>query len=303
MTNAPIAAKVWAVVVTYRCDLERLSLQFQKLLPQVEGIVWVDNGSGQELEAWRCRWPAERLQTCWLAQNEGLGAAQNVGAKHAIALGATHVLLMDHDSVPGEGMVSALLLALSGQPKAAAAGPAYWDSRRKDGPIPFLSTASGIKRSLSSFDPSVVWSVDHVIASGCLIPVAVWKKIGGMREDFFIDWIDIEWSARARTMGWKILGVCGATMNHRLGSDVIRLLGKDVALHHPWRHYYQVRNLILMVKGIRGQWGMKLYHCSRFLFRQCLFSTLVPGRFAYLSMSLKGLIHGVMGRTGKFLDS
>jgi hypothetical protein len=49
--------RTFAVVVTFRCELDRLAVQFERLLSQVERIVWVDNGSGVDLQPWLSQWP------------------------------------------------------------------------------------------------------------------------------------------------------------------------------------------------------------------------------------------------------
>lgn len=107
------ASCVHAVVVSYRSDPQRLARQFDRLLEQVSAIVWVDNASGDGLRALASRWPAERLHAIWLGDNQGIGAAQNRGMERALALGASHVLLMDDDSLPAPDMVPRLLAALA----------------------------------------------------------------------------------------------------------------------------------------------------------------------------------------------
>lgn len=296
MERSPI--RVVAVVVTYRCDLERLGRQFERLLPQVEAIVCVDNGAETAFDPWLPRWPRDRIELVRLRHNVGIAAAQNLGLARAQARGATHVLLMDHDSVPATDMVPRLLDALHRHADAAAVGPCYDDQRLAGPPSPFFIVRRGRIRWLPCEDSDRVWEVDHVIASGCLIPVPVLRRIGGMREDFFIDWVDVEWCWRAREHGLRIYGACGARLQHRLGDQVIRLLGRDISLHPPWRHYYQARNWVLLLRCRRAPLGAKLnysYHQAR---RFLLFCLLVPGRFAYLRMWLKGLRDGLANRAG-----
>ncbi len=291
-------ARVHAVVVSYRSDPERLAQQFDRLLQQVGAIVWVDNASGDTLRALAARWPAERLHTLWLDDNQGIGAAQNRGMERALALGASHVLLMDDDSLPAPGMVQQLLAALAARPQAAAVGACHVDPRRQAGRTPFNVVVGGRLRWLSCADAGQVWEVDHVIASGCLIPAPALRAVGAMREDFFIDWVDTEWCLRARDRGWRIYGACGAVLEHTLGDKVVRVLGREIPCHAPWRHYYQARNFVLMLRagqmGSASRFNLAFRQFKRFL----VFSTLVPGRRQYLGMWLRGLWHGCRGRSG-----
>jgi len=291
-------ACVHAVVVSYRSDPERLARQFDRLLQQVSAIVWVDNASGDALRALASRWPAERLRPIWLDSNQGIGAAQNRGIELALAHGATHVLLMDDDSLPAPGMVAQLLLALTAHPQAAAAGACHLDPRRQAERTPFSVVSKGRLRWLPCADASQVWEVDHVIASGCLIPAPALRAVGGMREDFFIDWVDTEWCLRARGRGWRIYGVCAALLEHTLGDKVVRVLGREIPRHAPWRHYYQARNFVLMLRSRQLSPVSKSHMAFRQLKRFIVFSTLVPGRWQYFKMWLRGFWHGCLGRSG-----
>ncbi|MBS0610958.1 MAG: glycosyltransferase family 2 protein [Proteobacteria bacterium] len=291
-------ARVHAVVVSYRSDPERLARQFDRLLEQVQAIVWVDNASGAGLRALARRWPAERLQTLWLDGNQGIGAAQNRGMERALECGASHVLLMDDDSLPAPDMVPRLLDALAAHPQAAAVGACHVDPRREAERTPFSVVSGGRLRWLACSDPSQVWEVDHVIASGCLIPAPALRAVGLMREDFFIDWVDTEWCLRARDRGWRIYGACAALLEHTLGDKVVRVLGREIPCHAPWRHYYQARNFVLMLRACRMGHVSTSHMAFRQLKRFIVFSTLVPGRWQYFKMWLRGLLHGCQGRSG-----
>lgn len=292
------ASCVHAVVVSYRSDPQRLARQFDRLLEQVSAIVWVDNASGDGLRALASRWPAERLHAIWLGDNQGIGAAQNRGMERALALGASHVLLMDDDSLPAPDMVPRLLAALAAHPQAAAVGACHVDPRRETGRTPFSVVAGGRLRWLECSDVRQVWEVDHVIASGCLIPATALQAVGWMREDFFIDWVDTEWCLRARDRGYRIYGVCAALLEHTLGDRVVRVLGREIPWHAPWRHYYQARNFVLMLRSRQMGHVSKSHMTFRQLKRFIVFSTLVPGRWQYFKMWLRGLLHGCQGRSG-----
>jgi len=290
--------QVYAVVVSHCSDAERLALQFDRLLTQVHSIVWVDNASGEALRQLQSRWSHERLHTLWLDENQGIGAAQNRGIEWALARGASHILLMDDDSLPAPDMVARLLDVLQIQPLAAAVGACHTDSRRGVARSPFHVVRGGRLHWLSCTDAQQVWQVDHVIASGCLIPAPVLRAVGHMREDFFIDWVDIEWCLRVRQHGYQIFGVCGALLEHSLGDKVVQVLGQEIALHAPWRHYYQARNFALMLGACQIELPTKLHMILRQLKRFVVFSTLVPGRWQYFKMWLRGWLDACRGRSG-----
>ncbi|MDR2129451.1 MAG: glycosyltransferase family 2 protein [Burkholderiaceae bacterium] len=292
------AVCVHAVVVSHRADWLRLMRQFAALSRQVDQIVWVDSASGQDLARWLPECPPGQVHPIWLDGNHGIGYAQNRGIEWACANGATHILLMDHDSLPQGDMVRALLAALQQDPRAAAAGPRYFDARReKQRPIFFRSRGWRLQWIGCERQSGPVL-VDHVIASGCLIPVPVLRQIGLMREDFFIDWVDVEWCLRARVQGYHIWGVCDAALEHHLGDKVVRIAGREVPLHPAWRHYYQARNLVLMLKSVRIDAHTKRHHAVQQFKRFVVFSICAPRRWQYFKMWTLGLWHGFRGKSG-----
>lgn len=292
------AHRVHAVVVSHCSDPDRLVAQFDRLLSQVSTIVWVDNASPEALLQLQHRWPADRLHAIWLGDNQGVGAAQNRGIEWALAHGASHVLLMDDDSLPAPDMVECLLNALATHPLAAAVGACHTDPRRGVERTPFSVVQRGRLRWLACSDALQVWEVDHVIASGCLIPAPVLRAVGLMREDFFIDWVDTEWCLRARDHGYRVYGVCAALLEHTLGDRVVQVLGHEIPLHAPWRHYYQARNFVLMLRARQTGGVFKTHMAFRQFKRFVVFSTLVPGRGRYFRMWVRGLLHGCLGRSG-----
>lgn len=302
MTAAPgqDRHRVYAIVVSYRCDLDRLAPQFARLLGQVECIVWVDNGPGPPNPEWLSQWPRDRLDTVWLNANHGIGYAQNRGIERALSHGATHILLMDDDSLPAPDMVQHLLEALvtGAGPQLAAVGPFYVDPRRAQPRSPFFRIAGARVHRLGPHAAGKGVEVDYLIASGMLIPRTVLQHVGPMREDYFIDWVDVEWCFRARRLGYALHGVFDARMEHRLGGAIVRIAGHEVALHPPWRHYYQVRNLLLLLRQPhlpgRMRWGMAIRQVQRL----GAIWLSAPQRLAYVRAWVRGIRDGLLGKSG-----
>jgi rhamnosyltransferase len=146
----------------------------------------------------------------------------------------------------------------------------------------------------------LVVPVDHVISSGCLIPVPVLDRVGAMREDLFIDGVDIEWGLRAVHHGLRNYGVCAAHMQHSLGGSTFRVLGRTVARHPPLRLYYQFRNAILLyrVKWIPLRW--KLANLRRLMLRFTLYLVCARPLRLHLHMIGLGVLHGLRGVSGPY---
>ena len=291
-------SKIIAVVVAYRPNLEKLHEQFAALLPQVHSIVVVDNSPGAEVLDWAGKWPACQVHCIALGQNMGIAHAQNRGIEWARSMGGSHVLLMDHDSIPAQNMVAQLLRALEAWPHAGAVGPHYTDARRGKNKSPFVRTV-GLRRIwLNCFDGGEAVEVDHLIASGCLIPMGVLDHVGAMREDFFIDFVDVEWCLRARHAGYRMYGVCAAPLEHQLGDKPVRFLGREYLSHSPLRHYFHARNAMLLYREPWVPLNWKLVSAWRLLLKMGFHVLVTAPRLRHLEKITRGLLHGLMGRAG-----
>jgi rhamnosyltransferase len=225
---------VVAIVVTYDPDLDLLSEQLSRLIPQVTEAILIDNGSLCDLVAWNALRESAAAAVIALGENHGIAAAHNVGIQWARNRNAQYVLLMDQDSIPEPDMVQQLVFAISKRLSAAAVGSRYLDERQNN-PPPFIRIQGlTLQRCACEEEHSVV-PVDYLVSSGCLIPISILDKIGRMRDDLFIDCVDIEWGLRARHHGFQSYGVCSAHMRHTLGDSPIKFWGKYVPLHSPLR--------------------------------------------------------------------
>lgn len=294
---------VTAVIVSYHPDFDKLVGLLKALTPQVQGIVVVDNGSSEAVVAWLysvCL-PIS-LKVIPLGENLGIARAQNEGIRAARESGASHVILFDQDSAPAPDMVALLLdatqhLAAQGV-KVAGVGPNYLDSRQGN-PPPFIKVSGlRVQRQLCTC-PDAVIDVDYLIASGCLISIATLDEVGGMREDLFIDYVDIEWGLRAKGQGFQSFGVCGAMMAHDLGDEPIAFLGKRYPLHSPLRHYYHFRNAVWMYRQdwVPVQW--RLADGWRLLLKFGFYTLFARPRPQHMKMMVKGVVHGLTGRMGR----
>jgi rhamnosyltransferase len=268
--------------------------------------VVIDNGSDDQPEAWLPIWYAPTLVIRRLRENVGVAAAQNAGIREARTLGAEYVLLMDQDSEATPGMVSCLLrgvVALASRGiRVAAVGPRFSDIRRRGGE-PFVETSGTRRRYRKCRSADDVVPVDHVISSGCLIPVCALDAVGEMREELFIDYVDIEWCLRARSLGLGSFGICGAELKHQIGDSHITWFSKDLPIHTPLRHYYQVRNAIWMMRQPWIDWGWKLRELYTLVMKYWFLSTFAAPRFVRWYLMTIGVLHAIAGRTGRYQSS
>ena len=137
------------------------------------------------------------------------------------------------------------------------------------------------------------------IASGSFIPRHTLEEVGLMREEFWIDYIDYEFSFRVRERGYRIIGVGGARLNHRLGvKNQLKILGKvfSFQVHPAFRRYTIYRNRIAVIKEYSTLFPefvfFEVLSIAKDLFKLFL---LEDQKFNKLRAIFIGIIHGVMG--------
>lgn len=292
-----------AVVVTYQSDWIVLSRLLDILKTQVNEVIVVDNGSGTALVELLATRKESSEYFLPLQENLGIATAQNRGISFARYLGASHVVLFDHDSEPSSDMIAHLFscwerLTSAGY-RVASVGPCYIDGRQ-DNPPPFIRVRGlRLARCLTPETGDAV-SVDYLIASGCLIPLEALDAVGEMNSALFIDYVDIEWGQRARSKGYSHFGCFSAQMRHSLGDAPIHFFGTAYPARSPLRHYYMFRNSVLLYRmpHIPSDW--KWADGLRGVLRFGFYVLFAKPRLQHLKMICLGILHGFRGKTGKF---
>lgn len=295
---------VSAIIVTFNPIRDQLTELIAALHGAVARIFIIDNASKADDTTWLESFGTKYdVKLTRLVANIGIAAAQNMGISQALKEPCDCVVLFDHDSKPSHNMISILKKSIehleSSGIKVAAVGPRYFDARQNN-PPPFIEV-QGIRviRKRCDCDSSIV-PVSYVIASGSLIPVATLNEVGLMKEELFIDYVDIEWGLRAAQFGYKSFGVCNAFMEHDLGEDPINFFGKSVPLHSPLRHYYLFRNAVYLYKQSYLPTAWKLGDFYRLMLKYGFYTFFAKPRWKHFSMMTKGMLDGLLGRMGKY---
>jgi len=308
--TAPLAAPasgqppyIGAVVVTFNPDLARLREVIAAIAPQVREILVVDNGSGTSPANYLRKLAETPLFALELGDNHGIAAAQNLGLAWLRGRGASHALILDHDAVAAPGMVGALLEEMQSREtrgaRLAAVGPLICDPRR-DAPAPFFRVARFGMQRITAPDPGEhSCRADFLISAGALLAMRALDDIGPMDEGLFIDYVDLEWCMRATQRGYQLYGHYGTRIDHRLGEEPLRFLGRRFMSHSPLRHYYMTRNALALWRMPHARFGWKCFDAFALAVRGILFSTLAPRRAGHLRMILRGLAHGLRGKRGR----
>lgn len=298
--DAP-AAEVASVTVTFHPDPALLSRQLAALRGQVGDIIVVDNGSAMPAAAMA----DGAARVIAMPENRGVASALNRGLQEARRRGARFALLLDHDSIPTAGMVSALVdgyrrAALLPGGAVAAVGPRVTDVRdRREYPFIRLGWLRNLHLRCGDAVDGLV-ECDFLISSGTLVALEHLDEIGEFDESLFIDSVDLEWSCRARDRGFRLLGVCGARLDHCLGDQRRQVLPRvALVVHSPQRLYYMTRNRLLLYRRPYVPLKWKLKDVLRMAAKFAVTMLLLAPRRRYAHMTWLALCDGIAGRGGR----
>ena len=192
------------VVVNYGSSdlLERNLAPLTAALPDAVTVV-VDNRTDDEerdrvaVLAGRHGWAAEHPSS-----NLGFGTGVNLGARTAFELGATHLLILNPDAVidPAAAMT---LLARSLEAPDGLLCPRIL---RPDGSFWFdgsdLHLADGRLRNPARRGTA---EVEPWLTGACLlVDRALWERVGGFDDDYFLYWEDVDLSHRVLAAGGRL---------------------------------------------------------------------------------------------------
>lgn len=297
--------QICAVIVAYQPDIDHLTALVRECLNQCDGVILVNNGSPLLVEIQA----ADRLRIIEVGANIGLAAAQNLGVNFAANQHYAYVIFFDQDSLPDAGSVTHLRSAFdhleASGAAPAAVGPCVVDSR--DGVItPFVRFHLwGVQHFLPH--PYQPWILcDFLIASGFLTSMTRFQTIGNWEEALFIDNVDMEWSFRARSQGFRCFGVPTARLYHPLGDRLIRFKlfhrNLTIYLHASSRQYYMMRNRIALYRRSYIPLAWKTQDMPRALLKFFMFSLILGPRWKNLQSMLLGAVDGWRGQLSILQD-
>lgn len=181
------------------------------------------------------------------ATNVGFAAANNIG----IAQASTElVLLLNNDTVPNARAVTELDEFMRANPAVGIAGPTlvYPDGSPQEscGPGPNLWTESLGKTMLHrllpgrrSWAPTGSRQVDWVTGAALCIRRDLALELGGLDEDFFMFYEDLDLCTRVRKAGWEVWFVATRPIVHIGGASRRRVEAETLvhSYHSTFRYF------------------------------------------------------------------
>jgi rhamnosyltransferase len=303
--------EVAAIVVSYNPDPEVFRQLLSSLEKQCHAVI-IDNGSSTECVRILEDMLVGRENTDLLLSpdNMGIARAQNIAIKRAIKnySSISKVLLLDHDSIPSDNMVVSLIqtfrsLENNGH-RVGAIGPVLYDPRDgeqlKFHKIKLFYLGKISPESIDKEQPVV--EVDGLNSSGTLISTDAYRVTGGFDEDLFIDHVETDWCFRAKAAGYRLFATTATRLTHLMGDDVCYFWffsRKRMPYRSPFRHYYIVRNSILLQKRNYIPVAWKLSNLLKLCFTYLYFGCYYSDSNAQRQQINLGIRDGMKGITGK----
>ena len=283
------------IIVTYEPELNNLKRLTQCVQEAGFVPVLVDNSEKHPVEK---KAVSSKSQILSMEGNVGIAAAQNAGISYARKLGAEMIGFFDQDSTADEKLLTELEMALKKLGKCVVAPLALEKDTLLEYPVQRLNKF-GYPKDVFVKGEKKPQQVDLVISSGMMTTASVFEKVGDYDEDFFIDFVDVEWCLRCKKAGIPVFVIPDAVLLHKIGNENVTVGDMNIVVHSAVRTYYKVRNSFLLLYKKAG---------LIFTIRQILPAVLhnflqifsVKDKGMYLKYYILGILHGICGVRGKY---
>ena len=286
------------VIVHWRDPGETLACVDSLAAEPPDHVVVVDNGSREPVGDLLAR-RAPQVDVVRLPENRGFAGGANVGMERVLARGADVVLLLNNDARLYAGAQAAARAALDGDPRVAVVGARV--VTREDparlwlawGDVTYRQSLVALRGADVLDGPAWRTARDVAWVAGC----AMWfraealRALGLLDETFFAYHEEVDWCARAREGGWRVLYWPDAVVTHTgRGSH-----GNPRSIRV--RKYFAARNTILFArKHARPLEWAKLAGFLAVMLPLELVYRAVTGGAAETRLKLEGIRDAFAGR-------
>ncbi|MCT8388494.1 glycosyltransferase [Leuconostoc holzapfelii] len=272
------------VLVTYNPNIADLFKNIRQSIDGVDSVILVDNASTPDIqtELYDYSLRNEKIKFLPMQNNNGIGAAQN----EAIRFVSSHkndeeqfLLFFDQDSYLTNMQIYDLTQ--------------HFIEESKETPnLALLGVKTNDDDTVSGRQ-----FVKHIISSGSLTTLTIFKKIGFFDEELFIDFIDFAWCWKAEKLGYRLMVDNSMLLHHQTSGHLPTIFGKGI--DKPSRLYYVYRNVIISLKRYNTSFLFSFKWYTH-LFLKAIFQLIFAGERMYRGkMILSGIFDGLNGKTGK----
>ncbi|MCR4030918.1 MULTISPECIES: glycosyltransferase [Flavobacterium] len=235
----PEVSNIAGLIITYNPEEGLLNL-VKTIYNQVGLVIIVDNFSdnisSKFIDSIQIEYPS--IKVIRNNQNFGIAKALNQGLEEARFSGIDYVITFDQDSTPFNDIVCVIKEVYDSYP-----------NKEELGAIGVGYVSNETDKSKITNPKKLYSEKDYLITSGCMIEVDTFFRIGGFREDFFIDNVDIEYSLRLKKNGKKSLITTIPGMVHKAGDPLKKKIcgiNFTSSNHSSFRRYFMSKNHVIV---------------------------------------------------------
>jgi len=243
--------KIAGIVTLYNPNQE-ISKNILTYLKNIDVLYVIDNSSNSNQNLLP---KSKKIEYLPNFDNLGVAKALNIAAQKAIEAGYEWMLTMDQDSRFEKENLKQMIEYIK-QNNCNNIGLLS----------PWHKINTGVKKPKKKVDYPL-----EVMTSGNIINLKAYQEIGGYKDEYFIDDIDIEYCMNLNINNYKVARLNYVELKHDLGDiEIKHLLGRNFICsnHNAIRRYYMVRNTFYLCdeyyqyfpeyckflkRGLRGQ--------------------------------------------------
>jgi rhamnosyltransferase len=244
------------------------------------------------------------MQVIFNRNQGGLAGAYNKGFEALLARQCDLGFLLDQDSEIDASFFAAMMDAAAGlsaslNNSAFLIGPKVYEIELQKC-MPVIPPGKRFPKPLRIDEQTAgLFPTLCIISSGSAISAAAYRQLGAFREDYFIEYIDVEYSLRASSRNVPVYMNAAATLRQSNGRITRR--GKRFTTNHAaWRRYYIARNMVHCLRLYRSYTGLHWFS-GWMAFQQAMcVLRLDSQKLKKLIAIACGYLDGLLGRLGTF---
>ena len=224
---------IGGVVILYNPE-DKFLENIKSFINHIANLIIIDNSERSNEKLIKDSINNFKIEYIFNSSNLGIASALNIAAIKAINKGYKFLLTMDQDSYFEDGSLKRLIHCIE---------------ETKHETIGIYSPFHKNKFFTRPPQNKNIVEVSDVMTSGNILNLSIFKELGKFKEDYFIDYVDIEYCLRLRKNGYKVVRVNDSFLVHN-EADLTRrkFFGLFVypQNHSTLRWYYKIRNFYYM---------------------------------------------------------
>ena len=265
---------IFSIIVCFNPKVETLLNLCNKLIDNNYNIVLVDNSNDLKLVELI---QSDNIHLIQLTENIGIAAAQNKGISYAMDKNADLFIFFDQDSEIEDDFLEELLKPLS-LDIPMVTSPVFVDKKAGFQFPSYKLNKFGLLKQIKPIN-KLVYDVDVIISSGSATNRITLNIVGLMNEDYFIDFVDTEWSLRCSRQKVPLKVVPSARMIHAIGD--------------------KLRNSFLFIRSPYVPLLFGLKEITSALIHNFIIIFVVKNKREYFKNYCQAILDGIIGEIGK----